>query len=187
MSTGQSYSGKGDSTTQPNENGSNLEQTAKTGLQTATSANSKRSIEEQHRIHVAGRADKLIEDNNKGVLAFPTGNYFRTPLAIDANAFANNLDDVEYLSNIRFAVRSWFSCFIQEDVHPYVHGPSIEKATISFQDIDDFLSSLILAKYREEREENIQMRKDFSAIDAKINELEEIGHKVVGIDGRSDN
>ena len=149
-------------------------------------------------MHVAARADKLIEDNDKVVFAFPTGDTYRTPLAIENQAFANNLDDVEYLSNIRFAIRSWFSCFIQEDVHPYVHGPSIEKATVYFQDVDDFLSSLIIAKYQEVQYENTEMRGDlkrlgdeFADLEKRTNTLEQkadtIENKIAAASTRSNN
>ncbi|MVM36348.1 hypothetical protein GO755_40470 [Spirosoma sp. HMF4905] len=127
MSTGQKYSGKGDSTTLP-------EQTVKNELQAAVIA---------------------AMSANDGAIIIPRayGGSSRPPVKIQANAFVDSLGDFAYLVEVRQAVRAWFCCYIPDDVHTSVPGPDLGRSTTLFQHLDELLNDLMVSAFERVLEE----------------------------------
>jgi hypothetical protein len=59
------------------------------------------------------------------------------------NAFIDRTLDIKYVNEVREALRSWFCCYIPEEVQCQVHGPGEERGLELYQDLDQFLSNLI--------------------------------------------
>ena len=86
------------------------------------------------------------------------------PLSIPSQIFIDSAANVKYVTDMRTAVRSWFCTWIPEDVRQSAHGPSAERGANMFQDLDEFLASLIEAGHRQTVE----------SLMAKISELSQV-------------
>lgn len=138
MTTGQNYVG-GES------HATNIEQTAQNAVIKATIA--------------------ALTDNNGAVIIPQTyGPNTGLPIKIKSNAFIDSSSGIPYLSEMREAIRSWFCCYLPEDVNAAVHGPGLERAAILFQDVDEFLSNLITANYERMEQANKELKASFEAI-----------------------
>ncbi|RZM26575.1 MAG: hypothetical protein EOO88_16505 [Pedobacter sp.] len=138
MTTGQNYVG-GDS------HANNIEQTAQNAVLTAIIA--------------------ALADNNGAIIIPQTyGPNTGLPIKIKSNAFIDSSTGIPYLSEVREAIRSWFCCYLPEDVNESVHGPGVERAAILFQDLDEFLSNLITANYERMEQANKELIASFEAI-----------------------
>ena len=45
------------------------------------------------------------------------------------------------------AVRVWFCCYLPEEVRTIVAGPDLARGIVLFQDLDEFLSSLMVSAF----------------------------------------
>ncbi|MVM35498.1 hypothetical protein GO755_36085 [Spirosoma sp. HMF4905] len=123
MSTGQKYSGKGETTTLP-------EQTVNFQLQTAVIA-------------------AMSESDGALIVPRTYGGSFRSPIKIQANAFVDSLGDFAYLIEVREAIRAWFCCYIPDDIHTSVPGPNLERSATLFQHLDEFVNDLMVSAFAE--------------------------------------
>ncbi|MBD2757169.1 hypothetical protein [Spirosoma validum] len=108
----------------------------KTNNQTTDSKESARAC-------VIENAVEALKQNNGVVIVHQTYKSVNEPVVIPSNFFIEATSDTAYLSEVREALRSWFCCYLP--VHEVAHGPGIEQATKLYQDLDEFISNLIVA------------------------------------------
>ena len=91
-------------------------------------------------------ANLLTPTHNEGVIIqWPAQQTCAPPLKIKENAFIDGLGDIQYISDVRQAVRAWFCAWSPEEVRSELHGPRYEIALVFFQDLDEFIGDLITA------------------------------------------